>query len=379
VPFGEPDEHWVASRDRSHFANLVVPLRLPLATDSSPDPQVVRALLEDARARRLAPFLYLLAAREPQCLPPDLLRELRGCYLSTLRRNLLLHKELGGILGTFDAACIRVIPLKGTLLGLRLYGNLARPSADIDLLVRREDIPRAHETLTRRGYVAAEDEGQCDIAFHRSNGRAGPLVVELHRSLGYFARAGEGFVTSIWRRASLTQVDGLRIWQMDPTDELLWLCLHMVRHYFEEPSTALDIHLAVERWKAEIDWDRLVDTARRFRLRYQVALALAFAQHWFQTALPDAVAAALAPPRWRRAYFEWAEWQGNIVRLLRSVPLRRHWQDALRLPLLDETWRDQLEHVSHVVRSIRRRVLRGLRNTMGGRRTPSGRRGRRPD
>jgi hypothetical protein len=345
----------------------VTALRPPLDIESPPDVTLLGAILEDAGSRRLVPFFYLQAQPHASDLPAQLLRQLRASYLATLRRNLFLHKELGRLLEAFAAERIDVLPLKGTLLGLRLYGDLARPTTDIDLLVRREEFQRAREVLTRQGYDALDDAGRYDVHFLRHSGPVLPLGVELHRSLDHFTRIGEGFVDCVWAGAAPVRDHDLGLfWRMDPAEELLYLCLNLCRHRFEDPFLALDVHLACERWGDQIDWDRFIETCARCRLRYPVALALAFTQHWFRTAFPEEVPSALALPRWRKACFEWAEWHGNIDHVLRHVPLAQHVHIALRLPLLDETWQDRFEHISFVARTCKRVLSRRLRKSVGG-------------
>lgn len=61
---------------------------------------------------------------------------------------------------TLTEAGIRVLPLKGPLLAERIYGELeARVSTDIDLLVGRDDLPRAVEVLGRIGYSSPFETG----------------------------------------------------------------------------------------------------------------------------------------------------------------------------------------------------------------------------
>ena len=58
---------------------------------------------------------------------------------------------------------IASLPLKGPVLGRSLYGDVGRrPSADIDLLVAREDLFRAVVAAERLGYLPANGEANAD-------------------------------------------------------------------------------------------------------------------------------------------------------------------------------------------------------------------------
>jgi len=67
------------------------------------------------------------------------------------------------VIDELRAAGIRSLPLKGPTLGRALYGELGRrPSADIDLLVAREDLAGAVASVAHLGYRPAHDEPDAD-------------------------------------------------------------------------------------------------------------------------------------------------------------------------------------------------------------------------
>jgi hypothetical protein len=82
-------------------------------------------------------------------------------------------------------AGIPALALKGPILGRALYGDLGRrPSADIDLLVAREDLPSAIGTVKRLGYLTPHDqadEGALPLLHFRLDHDAQGLPpIELH-------------------------------------------------------------------------------------------------------------------------------------------------------------------------------------------------------
>ncbi len=268
----------------------------------------------------------------------------RRAYAANLQRNLLLHRELLRLLARFEAAGVPVIPLKGTLLSLRLHDDLGlRVISDLDLLVRPADLERGREVLEACGYRAEPDLGRYDVGFHRESSQRPRLRVELHRSLGYLAGRGLALPDAVWERASACREEGVGFWRMQPGDELLALALNLVKHRFADALLPLDLSVAASRWQDAIDWDALAERARRLGLHQHVAAALAFARRGEGPALPEEARRCFPLSPWRRRWLEGVEWGGWL-------PLRGHGQLLLHLLLLAEGGRDRAAHLAAAAR-----------------------------
>lgn len=153
-------------------------------------------------------------------------------WTETLKRNL----------ADFHRAGVPVIALKGPCLAERLYGDASlRTCYDLDLLVRRSDVPRAEQLLTELGFAP---NGRADD-YHRPWSR-NAFNLELHHNVEN-PHAFDFDVDAAWDRASLSQFHGAPVWLLAPADELLYLCLHGVRHRFERLCLILDLDLAFRR------------------------------------------------------------------------------------------------------------------------------------
>lgn len=156
--------------------------------------------------------------------------------------------ELKGVLRAFGQSNLRVVPLKGPFLAERLYGNAAlRGSRDLDLLVCKADLPRAEAVLTEIGFAPGVPDD-----YHRSWHRQ-TTTVELHRNVEN-PLAFDFHVEGALQRARPAVFQGEGCWQLAPEDELLFLCLHAVRHRFERLSLLLDLQLAFQKLPATADW-----------------------------------------------------------------------------------------------------------------------------
>jgi len=168
--------------------------------------------------------------------------------------GLVWTETLKGTLAAFDRATIPVMALKGPCLAERIYGDASfRTCYDIDLLVRRSDVVRAEQLL---GEIGFSPNGHADD-YHRAWSRKG-INLELHHNVEN-PHAFDFDIDAAWARAKLTQFHGVPVWLLSPADELLYLCMHGVRHRFERLCLMLDLALAFRRLPfpsaGQIEWN----------------------------------------------------------------------------------------------------------------------------
>jgi hypothetical protein len=149
--------------------------------------------------------------------------------------------ELKGVLHAFEEHGVVVVPLKGPFLAERLYGSTAlRASLDLDLLVSKANVARAEAVLIAIGFTPGTPDD-----YHRQWYR-GTTTVELHHDVEN-PLAFDFHVEQALHRVRPADFEGERCWQLTPEVELLFLCLHGVRHRFERLSLVLDLKLAFEK------------------------------------------------------------------------------------------------------------------------------------
>lgn len=156
--------------------------------------------------------------------------------------SFVYSETLKSTLMAFDRAELPVIALKGPCLAERFYGEAAlRTCYDLDLLVRRADFDRSEQLLTDLGFAP---NGRADD-YHRPWSRKS-INLELHFNVEN-PHAFDFDIDAAWKRAGRSEFHGAPVWLMAPPDELLYLCLHGVRHRFERLCLMLDLALAFRR------------------------------------------------------------------------------------------------------------------------------------
>ena len=205
--------------------------------------EVVPALAEEQRVLALVSRRMLEGGVAGDSLRPELEARERDATIAAF----FWSSELRSLLRAFANETIDVIVLKGPSLAERLYGSAAlRTSHDLDLLVRKPDYAAAGSLLARLGFAPA---GRGDD-YHRQ-WRRQSSTVELHFDVEN-PLAIDFAIDSAWRDSIAASFADQPCRLLSPSDELLFLCVHGVRHRFERLSLVLDIAYAVEHFAAPL-------------------------------------------------------------------------------------------------------------------------------
>lgn len=203
---------------------------------------------EIAELEAVLPYFSARLRQSGATLPGPVEDSLARAEQQAARNTFWWTSELRGILQAFTAKAIPVIPLKGPMLAERIYGSITlRQSCDLDILVRSQDLDSASSLLQKLGFTLNCGPGGCDSSWSR-----GTTFVELHFDVEN-PRVFNFDIAGAWKRATQRDFLGQGVWQFAPSDELLYLCLHGVKHRFERLSLVLDIARALNCLTPEID------------------------------------------------------------------------------------------------------------------------------
>ena len=164
-------------------------------------------VLRIAHRHGVAPLVFWrLSQTCPEAVPTDVLDRLRDDFRANGLRNLYWTGELLELLSAFEKQGIPAIPFKGPTLAALAYDNVAlRQFDDLDILVRKRDVPKAKELLVSAGYRPA----------YRLNDKQEAALLQ-HNSEHPFTREDDGSVVDLhWeiveRRYSFA-LDTERLW-----------------------------------------------------------------------------------------------------------------------------------------------------------------------
>ena len=190
---------------------------------------------------------------------------------------------LGRVLDILHDAGVEPAALKGPVLAERLYDDpLARPSMDLDLLIRPADLERAAAALRESGYTGDTDlqaSYLLEHAHHLHFAQPGAPAIELH----FRAYSGFGVVVpaaALLDRAVHHQFCGrTRVLVPAPEDEFIYLAVHAAGHSFVRLLWLFDLKMLLLR-HPQIDWDAVASRAEALGLTSAVAYAMRLLREW---------------------------------------------------------------------------------------------------
>jgi len=250
-------------------------------------------LFQLARRHALIPLLYVNLAREgADSIPVSVLAKLKLHYQENYARNVILSNELCRLIELLKAAGIDAIPYKGPALALFAYGDLGlRRFVDLDVIVKKSDVPRARDLLFTEGYtlskpltLAQQDlllRTQHNLQFERDNRR---LLIELHWEVAPHLFASSVQENELWQNLTTMNLNGHAVNTLAAEDLLFSLCVHGSRHLWERLGWICDVAELIARH--ELNWKALRQRAAAADSERMLLLGLYLAQKLLQANLP---------------------------------------------------------------------------------------------
>lgn len=254
-------------------------------------------------------FYYLHRLRLRDCLPAGLFDRLSARYFSNLRRNLIACTVLKPVFEMLKEHRIPFIVLKGIALGELVYPGLGmRGMSDADILVKKGDMLGVEACLSELGYSPQDSsvthaienpEGYlASLDYRKNDGSLPNIHVHWHpvnTSVPAYMFAGRIDPDRLWEMARSATVANAEVRILCPEHQVIYLCEHALRinHSFDRLILMYDLFYVTERYRDELDWDFIVEEARRFTVSKIVHLSLAIVQHYTSRIVSDEVMGAL--------------------------------------------------------------------------------------
>jgi hypothetical protein len=213
----------------------------------------------------------------PEIVSPDVLARAEKCERDA--RAIALSRTLMSIdlVQKLDAVGIESILLKGPAIGQLAYGDASfRTFADIDLLVRREDLSRARDFLLKSGYspeYKLGDENQLVLNQHALEFAKSGTKVELHWSLLSRHLSLNFDLDRIWSKSITVECAGRKFRTLARSDLFLFLSAHGAKHEWERVRWICDL-VQLEPELSELEVNEVIDLAGEMNARRILALGL---------------------------------------------------------------------------------------------------------
>jgi len=261
-------------------------------------------LFRTAGMHGMLPLLYTHIAEVPERFKTyPHIWDLQDFYRRNAGRTLKLTGTLLGILRMFAAENIVGVPYKGPPLAARIYGNVARRQAgDLDILLRKSDVPRARDLLLSNGFTLRYPDTPGTRAFRFASRYSEELIapdsvhIELHWA---FANRDVPFTLTLedmLPRLETVSVGGPSVPCFAAEDLLLVLCVHGAKHRWDRLEWIAGVGEMLR--SMDIDWDAAFSRAEEFRTRRTMLLGLSLAHELLEAPLPPDVLRQVKAERW---------------------------------------------------------------------------------
>ena len=234
---------------------------------------------------------------EGALVPPEIKQKIADRKRAQTFFTLRLNAELFRLLEQFRSNGIDAVVVKGPVLAVQAYGDPAmRRYGDLDLLVRQRDIRRATELMSAAGFapavpLSAIDAGKIpgQYLFSKPDSK---LIIELHNdfTLRYFPRRLP--LEEFFARQVRVRVDGQEVPALPVEDELVLICIHGAKHFWERLMWIADVAALVSR-QTGMDWQRVADSASAVNAERMLHTGLRLASDLLRMQLPGKVQAAV--------------------------------------------------------------------------------------
>src|ERR1700675_3462063 len=229
-------------------------------------------------------------------MPPEISGELRERHRAQVLFTLRLTAEMIRLFDLFAAAGVEALVIKGPVLSARCYGDPGlRQYGDLDLIVRDKDILRSTELMMSPGYEpsvplkaiqAKKIPGE--YVFRQSSTK---LLVEFHTELTFRYHPRPIPLENLFKRQVLVNIDAHETPALSPEDELILICIHGAKHFWEHLSYVTDVAAFVSH--QDLDWARVLLAAEEVGGERMLCVGLRLAADVLGAPLPENVAARL--------------------------------------------------------------------------------------
>ena len=246
---------------------------------------------------------------------------LKSVYRWTWSSNQTLIHAGREALVRLHGAEIDTLLLKGSALMYLDYEDTGvRPMADLDVLVRPEQVDRAVAELETIGWSSRSARSPARIPLLWTD----ELRHETGKGMDLHWRVllRPGSEEELWRRSVPVTFGGVPSRSLSPADRLVHVCVHGLAPSFPPAFRwAADATTILRR--QEVDWDGLVDLAQRSQVSLAVGRALEYVSQRFDARVPaPVVERLLAGPHPR---LETVEYELTARPMALAHFVRWHW------------------------------------------------------
>ena len=155
-----------------------------------------------------------------------------------------------------------------------------RQSNDEDLYVRKEEYEAVKDILLKNNFTVISESNDVTTFIDPVSG----LSIELHTALFSLESKAYGnyqrYFDQAFDKCIVHRIDGVDVYSLEYTQHLLFLILHLVKHFFHGGvgiRQLLDIVMYSEAYGDKVNWDRLYDILKDLNIYVLITSLFAMA------------------------------------------------------------------------------------------------------
>lgn len=254
------------------------------------------AVVRTALAHGVGGLLCRVIVAHEGDVPSEIVDAARVYLDEAMRQGAARVVQTMAVADALSDAGIDALNFKGVALGVLAHADARlRPSGDIDVLVHRDDMPRAIAALATHGYRQTDTFGPVVMrACYTTYGQdilsaPGRLPVEPHWTFAPRPFAVDFDLPGLWERRADVAIGDTTLSTLGAEDTLLVACLHGTKERWWRLLWIADVAGLIARHPA-LDWNALTERARRMGMLRMLFLGVGLAQRLFATSIPVSVA-----------------------------------------------------------------------------------------
>lgn len=252
--------------------------------------------IDFSNEHRITLVLYDFLRKAMIDLPPDISMTLKNTNIRASVQSYRKMSELRLINEKFDNANINMIVLKGLVLSKYLYDDITlRPSADIDIFVRHEEIDDAYNILVDLGYTWVEEWQPVREKAYRKTTHHWPLYhpgkrifLELHSRFVPLDCSAHIKSDDVWSKAQIIEIEKEDYLILNDEDLAIYLCLNSAKDCWGSLLQLYDIATLIKKI-GFLDWNSLLIHSEEWRCRRRLLIVCALLEKLFKLELPAVV------------------------------------------------------------------------------------------
>jgi hypothetical protein len=239
-------------------------------------------------------------------VPEKFVNDIEKVYLSIFLDNLKNRENLSRLIRKIRAADIEIILLKGAHLLEYVYDDIAlRSMGDVDILIKKEDLPYAEKIILENGYKFKDynDEvsghqniedrlkaSERDLSYISINGYK---LLEVHWTIKLDIDSEE-----IWQNSEEKLFEGEKIKILSYEDLVLHLCFNTcIDHKLTEHKLKpyCDFAAIINKAGASFNWNDLLKKANRLSIEKYLYIFFLLSRDLIGAKVPDDMLKILKP------------------------------------------------------------------------------------